>query len=308
MSKMSLSNVKKGIQQAPPRVVLYGVEGVGKSTFAAGAPSPIFLGAEDGTSQLDVARFPEPTTWADALAAVDVLTLEDHDYQTFVIDTLDWLEPLCWAHVCAANGVSSIEDVQKGFGKGYLAALSEWRILLSRIDNLRAKRGMSVILLAHSVIKPFNNPEAENYDRYELKLQKLASGLVKEWTDALLFARHETFTAGGAKGAKVKGVSTGARVVHTEHSAAWDAKTRYSHPETIALDWADFAQGMRAADPAAIRAEIVALLPSVEDETIRANVDKWLNNKDLDAVKLTAGLNKIKVRLASAPEKESKSS
>lgn len=305
MSKMSLSNVKKGIQQAPPRVVLYGVEGVGKSTFAAGAPSPIFLGAEDGTSQLDVARFPEPTTWADALGAVDVLMAEKHDYETLVIDTLDWLEPLCWAHICAAAKLAHIEDF--GYGKGYAVALTEWRALLARLDQLRAKRGVSVILLAHSAIRSFNNPESDNYDRYELKLHKLASGLVKEWADAVLFARHETFTAGGAKGSKAKGVSTGARVVHTEHSAAWDAKTRYSHPETIALDWADFAQGMRAANPVAIRAEIEALMPSIADDAIRTNVAKWLENKEIDAVKLTAGLNKIKVRLAATPAKESES-
>ncbi len=101
-----------------------------------------------------MARFPEPQTWNDVLQAVDMLRVEQHDHKTLVFDTLDWLEPLLWAHICERDGKKNVEDY--GYGKGHVAALDEWRLLVSRLERLRNERGMGVVLLAHSWIKPFN--------------------------------------------------------------------------------------------------------------------------------------------------------
>lgn len=297
MSRMSLSAVKRGVIQAPTRVVLYGVEGIGKSTFGANAPEPIFLGAEDGTSQLDVSRFAEPRTWEDVLAAIGTLSTETHEYRTLVVDTLDWIEPLVWAHVCAQGGKKSIEDY--GYGKGYVAAGDEWRVFLARLDALREARKMNVILLAHSWIKPFKDPDSDGFDRYEMKLHKTAAGKVKEWADAVLFARYETYAV--AKEGRTRGVSTGARVIHTEYRAAWDAKNRYHLPEVISLDWAAYAQGMKAGDPAVIRGEIEEAAKDV-DEGTRANVATWLK-KTLSVSDLRIGLNKIHARISEQSKK-----
>ena len=81
-SRMTLAAVKKGRIKQPLRVIVYGQEGVGKSTFAACAPSPIFLCAESGTNHLDIARFPAPEQWSDVFDAVDLLTRQEHDYKT----------------------------------------------------------------------------------------------------------------------------------------------------------------------------------------------------------------------------------
>ncbi len=284
-SRMKLGAVTKGRVERPMRVLLYGVEGVGKSTFAANAPSPIFIAAEDGTAQLDVARFPEPKTWVDVLDAIDELITADHQYQTVVVDTLDWLEPLCWAHVVdkARNPkIKSIEDF--GFGKGYVAALDEWRSLLARFEQLRVKRGMHVIFLAHSWIKTFKNPEDEDFDRYELKLHAKAGGLLKEWADAVLFARYETFANTDDKTKRTRGVSTGNRVVHTQRTAAWDAKNRYDLPPTIPLDFSAFADAVKAQaplDPEKLYERIDALLSSADAELeakVRAAVQKAQGN------------------------------
>lgn len=274
--RMQLGAVIRGKVERPMRVLLYGVEGVGKSTFAASAPSPIFLAAEDGTAQLDVARFPEPERWADVLEALEELRTAEHSYKTVVVDTLDWLEPLCWAEIVAraqSSKITSIEDF--GFGKGYVAALDEWRSLLARFERLRAERGMHVIFLAHSWIKTFKNPEDADYDRYELKLHAKAGGLLKEWADAVLFARYETFSNTDEKTKRTRGVSTGARVLHTQRMAAWDAKNRYDLPETLPLDWSAFADAVRAAaplDPAKLRARITSLLAKTTDELLVAKV------------------------------------
>lgn len=273
-SRMVIGSVVKGRLQKPPRVLLYGVEKIGKSTFAAASESPIFLCAEDGTSELDVERFPEPRTWAEVLEALDALAADPHGYKTLVIDTLDWLEPLCWAFVCAKGHKSSIEDF--GYGKGYNAAVDEWRVLLARLDRLRSARGMGIVLLAHSWIKQFKNPTGDDYDRHELKVHAKSGGLIKEWCDAVLFATYETYTH--SKDGRTKGVSTGARIVHSQRMAAWDAGNRYDLPESIPLDWATFAEHVkshRPADPAVFRARIEALLASVDEkmaDKVRASV------------------------------------
>jgi hypothetical protein len=300
-ARMTLAGITRGKQAQPIRALLYGVEGVGKSTFGANAPSPVFLGAEDGTSQLDVARFHAPESWQDLLEAVQVLTNEPHDFKTLVLDTLDWAEPLLWAHIChrdttAKSPIRSIEDY--GYGKGYSAALDEWRIFLAALERLRKAKGMHVILIAHSWIKSFKNPEGDDFDRYELKLNAKASGLMKEWADAVLFANYETYAVKDAKTKRVRGVSNGARVLYTSRTAAYDAKNRYSLPETLPLSWTDFVGAVanqQPADPTALIAEIerkakelggkheqdaLAAIQRANGDAVKlAQLNNWANSK-----------------------------
>src|SRR3990172_4996521 len=182
-SRMTLTALVKGKQPHPIRALLYGVEGVGKSTFAADAPTPIFLGAEDGTAELDIARFPTPESWSEVLGAVQTLTAE--------------------AHNCKRDVKENIEDY--GYGKGYVAALDEWRLFFAAMERLRRVKPMHVLLLAHSWIKPFKNPTGDDFDRYELKLHAKAGGLAKEWTDCVLFAEHERLVAKNDKTKRGRG-------------------------------------------------------------------------------------------------------
>lgn len=269
-SKMLLTNVNRGILHKPIRVLLFSTEGLGKTTWASRAPSPIYIGTEDGTSNVDVARFPEPTAWSDVFDALHVLTHDAHEFKTVVFDTVDWLEPLCWQAVCARAKIASIEDLN--FGKGYTAALDEWRLLLVRLEKLRATKAMHVILLAHAWVKSFKNPEGDDFDRYELKLHAKSGGLLKEWVDAVLFGNYETFTH-KTKQDRIKGMDSGARVVHTQRRAAWDAKNRYDLPETMPLDWEIFAEHVashRPGEPAHIRKRIAQVL--AESPTLSADV------------------------------------
>jgi len=281
----------------PIRALVWGTEGIGKSTFGANAPAPIFLGAEDGTSELDIARFAEPGTWQDAFDAIAELTNAQHDYQTLVIDTLDWLEPLCWTHVCATRpgtGGKRVTDIEAyGYGKGYAAALDEWRRLLAALERLRSARGMHIVLLAHGWIKGFKNPDGDDYDRYELKLHPKAGGLLKEWCDAVLFANYETLTH--ESNGRSKGLATGARVLHTQRRAAWDAKNRYDLPETLPLDWNAFmgaVQAHRPADPARLKVKIAALLERASDD-VRARVTTALERVGDNAAELARIADKL---------------
>jgi hypothetical protein len=279
---MTLANVVKGRLQQPTRVVIYGPEGVGKSTFGANAPSPIFLGAEDGTGQLDVARLPQPHSFEDALEAVRLLTTEAHDYATLVVDTLDWLEPLVWEHICRRDQQANVEAY--GYGKGYVVALDEWRRFLSALERLRQAKRMHLVLVAHSWVKPFKNPMGDDYDRVEMKLHAKAGGLLKEWADAVLFAQYETYAKKDAGTRRVRGVSTGARILMTERTAAYDAKNRYSLPEQLPLSWADYWAGVQAgqvASPAVLREEILRKAEALPEETqvkVRETVTKASEN------------------------------
>lgn len=287
-SRMAFANVRTGvIKNHPRRVLLYGPEGIGKSTFAMGAPKPIFLCPEDGTAQLDIARFPEPHSWSDVHEAIDACKRDEHPYETLVVDTLDWIEPLVWESICKRDGKRNIEDY--GYGKGYVAALDEWRKLVHALDGLRAAKRMNVVLLAHSLVKTFKNPEGEDYDRYNLKIHEKAAGLFKEWVDACLFANYETFVDKSG-GGRAKGIAGGARVVHTERRAAWDAKNRYGLPEQLPLSWADFDVACGAGETRILelREQLKAAMGNNADPKLVA----WVESTN-DANKLGEALNRL---------------
>jgi hypothetical protein len=300
---MTLAAVTTGKQESPPRVLVFGTEGIGKSTFGANAPAPVFLPAEDGTRQMDVSRLPTPEAWPDVLDAVRLLTTEKHDYKTFVVDTLDAVEPLLWRYICERDGEKSIESY--GYGKGYTAALDEWRVFLAALEAMRrAKPDMGVVLLAHSQIKAFKNPEGEDFDRYQMKLNEKAGALLREWCDAALFAAYETLTVTSDSG-KAKGVSTGARILHTQRTAAWDAKNRYSLPETLPLDYGEFTAAVSGRPPEAV-AELRA---AIETEAGQL-ADTAKAAKALAAAKVAgndvAKLNQIKNHLTALLAEQSK--
>lgn len=263
VSRMTLDSVVREVIRQPDRILLVGTEGVGKTTFAAESDRPVFICAEDGIPPVvgEVPRFPAPQSLSDVLEAIRTLIRDEHDFGTLVIDTVDWLEPIIWRDLCARNGWADIEA--PGYGKGYIAAAEEWRKLLGALDVLRNRKGMEVILLAHAAIRNFQNPAGGDYSRYECKLNKQSAALVKEWTDTNLFAIHEEFAQVKNGKETRKGVSTGRRVIHTERTAAWDAKNRYALPTELPLSYADYVAAREAstpADPTELAAEAEALI------------------------------------------------
>lgn len=299
-SRMTMAAVVRGKLQQPTRTVVYGPEGVGKSTFGAGAPAPVFLGAEDGTGQLDVARFPQPETFEEAVDALRTLARDTHDFKTLVVDTLDWLEPLIWHHICHRDQQVNVEAY--GYGKGYVVALEEWRRFLNALEALRRAKQMHVVLIAHAWIRPFKNPAGDDYDRYELKLNQKASGLLKEWADSVLFANYETYAKKDEKTKRVRGVSTGARLLYTQRAAAFDAKNRYSLPEELPLAWADYwaaVQAGQVASPDELRAEIQRKAATLGEPLQKAILETMLKaGSDTNALALIN--NRVNARIHQA--------
>lgn len=232
---MPLPELIKGKLKRPVRIVLYGVEGVGKSTFASLAPTPIFIATEDGTSQLDIVRFPIAEDWDTLLKYVASLLQEPHEFKTLVIDSLDWAERLCIDYICKQKQVNTISELP--YGNGFVEVLRQFERLQRGFEALYRK-GMNIILISHAQIKTFNNPEFENYDRYQLKLIEKVSSLFKQWCDCLLFANFETVVTTSGEGFNKRSIaqSFGKRVLHTEHRAAFDAKNRYQLPPIVDMD------------------------------------------------------------------------
>lgn len=217
------------------KVVIYGPEGVGKSTLAAQFPQPLFIDTEGSTNKMDVARFPKPTSWE--MFKNEVREAPKTGCKTIIIDTIDWAEKLCLASVCGAYQKKGIEDF--GYGKGYVYEREEFGKFLDLLQEI-VDGGVNVVLTAHAQIRKFEQPdELGAYDRWELKLgQKTGSQispLVKEWADMVLFCNYKTHTIVTDKEGKKRKAQGGERVMYTSHNPCWDAKNRDGLPEILPL-------------------------------------------------------------------------
>jgi len=249
-----LERILRGRRPMPPRLMLYGTEGIGKSTFGASSDRPIFIQTEDGLGEIACDKFPLARSFGDVTAALSELYSEKHDYQTVVVDSLDWLERLIWEDVCREFGVKSIEKADGGYAKGYTHALTQWREILNWLDALRNDRGMVSILIAHAKVEKFEDPESTAYDRYSPRLHKHAGALITEWSDAVLFAtrrfRTETEEAGFNRTrtiATAVGADGGERILRTVGGPACIAKNRYGLPAELPLAWPALMAALTAA-------------------------------------------------------------
>jgi len=211
------------------RLVIYGPESTGKTTMAAAMPEPVFVDTEDGSAHLDVCRA-EVHSWKDIKAAIEAVRAKQIGAKTLVIDTIDWAEKMLAEDICANAKKAGLEDF--GYGKGYTFLAEGFSKFLRDLDSL-IDAGITVCVLAHSTVKRFEAPDgAQPYDRYELKLSKQCSPLLKEWCDALLFLNWDTRIK-QTDGHKGKAIGGKERIIHAVHSAAWDAKNRHGLPESF---------------------------------------------------------------------------
>lgn len=303
---MSTFSLTSGPQPAPVKVVLYGVEGIGKSTFVSRFPRPAFIDTEGGTRRLDVRRLPAPTSWQMLLEEAAAVAAGSIDCQTLVLDTADWAEKLCMAAVCARFKVNGIEDFC--YGKGYTYVKEDFARLLDELDRVIAS-GRHVVVVAHAAVAKFEQPDAVgSYDRWVMKTSKQVAPLLREWCDMLLFANYKTVVEKSGAGPAAKHKASGAqRVLYTTHHACWDGKNRFGLPDEVPFDYesiraiiepgpaappaqpqtapekhpapdpapADAAEQLRAAAAERIAAEMTALgyPPALRDKAAGSGID-----------------------------------
>lgn len=238
-----LGRVNTGVIKKPPRILVYGQAGVGKSTWASEWPKPLFIDAERRTEHLDVARI-EVDTWDEIMGIMGELSKQAEagarPYETIIFDTVDHMEHLLFSKLCSDAGVQSIEDVGGGYGKGYTMALVQWRRFINGLEYMR-NRGLTCILLAHGQVKQFQNPEGENYDRWQLKMNAKAADYLREKMDLVGFASYEDRVTKRSASDKAKATSAGERVIKFSHSPAYESKPGLNVAPKVKMTYEAFA-------------------------------------------------------------------
>jgi hypothetical protein len=273
-----LSKVTSGRVFKPYLVTIFGPEGTWKSTFGSEAPDPLFAPTEDGSDQLNVRRLPRIQSYPQIMEAIGELLETKHDFKTFVVDSLDHLEPLIWDHVAKVNNWKNIEE--PGYGKGYVAATECWGQFFSALKKLRDK--MNVILIAHSQVKNFNDPALPApYDRYEIKLHKGASALVKENCDAVLYSTYKTVVNIDKATKRGKGFGGDECVIFTQYRAHHDGKNRFGLPYELPCSFKAFDEAVKSAavtlSPETLVEEINGMLAKCQNEEIKQRATTSMN-------------------------------
>ena len=233
---ISMASLRRSTEVKAPRIMLHAVHGIGKTSLGAGMRKPVILQTEDGLGMIDMPTFGLLKSYSEVMETIASLYSKDHDFETLVLDSLDWLEPMVWVETCRQNNWKDIE--QPGYGKGYGAALDTWRGILDGLNALRDERKMTITMIAHTEPKRFESPEVEAYDRYAPKLQKAASALVQEHVDCVWFMNYRVSVVKDDKkdpSSRARGVGGGQRVLYTTERPSHLAKNRYRMPETISL-------------------------------------------------------------------------
>ena len=257
---MSVLKIVRGVVPSASKTVLYGPEGVGKTTLAASTPRPLILDTEGGTRRINCDRV-ACSDWKSLTLAIAELAVNAQGYQTVVVDSIDWAERQLIDWMLQTSGKSSIEDY--GFGKGYVILCEHMAKFLTACDKLVAA-GINVVLVAHSKVARVSPPDqADGYDRYELKVSKQTAPVIKEWCDALLFFNFKTRLTTAANG-RVKASGGKVRCIYAERCAAWDAKNRFGLPEELPLSIESleplFAAGQSAAPASQLFAKASAMI------------------------------------------------
>lgn len=283
------------------KIVIYGPEGIGKSTFAAHFPQPLFIDTEGSTKELDIARLPAPSSWEMLNQELDFVK-QNKPCQTLIIDTVDWAEALCIEHICAKHGKTGIEDF--GYGNGYVFEKEEFGRFLNRLTEV-VNAGINVVLTAHAILRKFEQPdELGSYDRWELKLGKkttnLIAPLVKEWADMVLFANYKTLAVAVDKDGKKHKAQGGRRVMYTAHHPCWDAKNRYGLPEEVPMDYEQIRHIIEGIQPAAISAQPAPVQPALPETMEQAKAENESGISQTATVLQTASVPKTLCDLMTA--------
>ncbi len=238
-------NITKGVQAHPVKAVIYGVEGIGKTTFAAQFPKPLFLDLDRGSQRMDVARISDIKSWAQLFAAMKAVADGGaEEFSTIVIDTADMAAELCKKYVCAKNQKTNIEDF--GYGKGYAILAQEFAVLINWATVL-VDKGFNVVFLAHSMQRVVTRPDDTGaYDHWEMKLpgkgNNSLGAFLKEWADLLLFADYHIIIRQGADGKGRATKTSGERRMRANHSPFADAKNRFGLPDEMPFEYGEIAK------------------------------------------------------------------
>lgn len=295
------AQIVKGKKNRPYFLLIYGIPGIGKTTFAAQAPSPLFINLDDGLDEIreDVDEMPRPRSFTELIAQLDDI-LKDPEYKnkTLVVDSLTRLEALVWEEVCNEAKPAKSSITKFGYGEGYKLANVKWKLMIDKLSRIQDFKNWNIVLIAHPEVKDMIDPQQiQDYSRWQPRLHKDAMNMFIEATSAVLFAEVETFVQVNEDKKVGKALSEGVRVMKTEFRPSHVAKNRYGLPLSIALSWNAFDEAAKKGEPEsaeAIENRIRGLLVSVGDENIRKAVQDELDKPEKNTKRLVVFENRLK--------------
>lgn len=241
-----LAQLRTVVKSKPTAAVIYGVPGIGKSSMAAAAPSPVFItgpldrGIEtlksSGQVGPEVGNFDACKSWADVLSQIDTVATGEHDRKTLVLDNIGDIELLCHDEVIRRDFDGKRgNDGFLNYQAGPRVAASDIRMMITAIDRCR-DRGMSALLIGHCAQREVKNPFAANYDKMAPDCHKETWGVISKWADMILFLNSEVHVV-GVKDDMKKGKARGGqnRVMYCNHHATYEAKNRHNLPDEIPM-------------------------------------------------------------------------
>lgn len=251
-------NITSGPTATAQKVVLYGVEGIGKTTFASQFPNPVFIDIEGSTKNMDVKRMPNPQSWQMIMDEVEDVK-QRHEFQTLIIDSGDWAERVCKEYLSV---LGKWTDSTNDYGAKYVALEKEFGQLVNKLSDV-VETGINVVVTAHAKLKKKEEPDQMGaYDRYQLKMEDKTGSMLKEWADMVLFANYETTIVTDSK-TQSKKATGGQRVMFASHHPGWDAKNRHGLPDKLPLDFGAIAHVFQKATP---------VQPSIPEQTAPVQV------------------------------------
>ena len=275
----------EGKEKRPLKIVIYGPEGIGKSTFASKFPDPLFIDTEGGTSNLDVRRIKCSKSWDELLLIVKEIIKNPTICKTLVLDTADWSETMCINAVTEKYRKNNIEDF--GYGKGYTYLLDEYTRLLSLFDEL-IEIGINVVITAHAKPRKFELPEEQGaFDRYEMKLTRQVAPVIKEWCDALFFVNYKIYVVTTEN--NTKKAQGGKRVLYTTHNPTYDAKNRFDLPEELELKFEAIAHLFDGQKKEVVDPENISGMSAVIERLNKMIGDAQVSEADLQKVVASKG-------------------
>lgn len=296
--------VQKGKKKEPFNVILAGVAGIGKSTWGAGAPDPLFLGGEE-TGELEVQRLPQAKSYMDVVAQVDYLLSDKCEigYSTLVVDTIDSIEKMLHEKILKEDPKQSGSMIAAhgGYGKAYEKSEHELLDLRSKFKKLRDDKNKNLIFIAHTK-KVIANDAILGlaYDTYELNLHQRAQAVFVDWCSAVLFANYIIHASAGTNTDRIFASGDGVRVALTEKRPGHIGKNRFNLPYEMPLSfrefysaWESFYSGEKKS-PDQTRLAIIGLCENVTDQDRIKKIMTSVEKAGEDIGKLEKILEKVK--------------
>ena len=224
-------------QSSPLKIVVYGIGGVGKSTFASTAPKPIFMNLEDNIRCINVAKVKLTSYQEVEDFLTDLYNASNNEYRTLVIDSVDVLASLLYKHIAKKY---NINDFTAGFGKGYAFVNRAFEEFIATINLISNAKKMNVIMICQEAQKSEGDIEIGDHIKKNLALEPRFLKPVTFWANIVLgLATKHTVH-------KEKIVGQGERVMYKVDTGTRYAKNSYGLPPELPIDWGVFSEHIKS--------------------------------------------------------------